>query len=340
MVTDLAVDVNALTFIVAEAMYIDLLPEERLSTALLPASKQPALTYLAGLGRSSQRPMWLALRMIAAILSAGELNPLTLPWHELSRAHLNAVRAKLIDRYSVATGQRMMAALRGTMKECWRLDLMTTEAYHKAIDIKPIKGSGTEQAAGRALSAGEIVAILQVCRVDTGPAGPRDAAILGVGVRCGLRRSEIANLQLADYDPERRSLTVHHGKGNKARTVYVGPGTDEALAEWIDVRGQHDGPLFLAINKGERITTKGLSDAAIYKALAKRGHAAGVRKFSPHDLRRTFAGDMLDAGADISTVQKLMGHANVSTTAGYDRRGERAKQEAAGRLHLPWQRRK
>jgi site-specific recombinase XerD len=70
--------------------------------------------------------------------------------------------------------------------------------------------------------------------------------------------------------------------------------------------------------------------------LYKRGEQAGIKNVSPHDLRRTFISHLLDKGADIATVSKMAGHANIQTTARYDRRPKEAKKKAVELLHVPY----
>jgi site-specific recombinase XerD len=146
----------------------------------------------------------------------------------------------------------------------------------------------------------------------------------------------MAALHLADYNSAARSIVVRHGKGRKARLVYLADGAAHALADWIAERGTADGPLFCPVNKGGRITVRPMTAQAIFAAMQKRAAQAHIAQFSPHDLRRTYISQLLDTGADLATVQQLAGHASVQTTVRYDRRGDRAKQRASERLHVPY----
>ena len=78
-----------------------------------------------------------------------------------------------------------------------------------------------------------------------------------------------------------------------------------------------------------------LSDQSVYNLVKRRHREAGIKEVSPHDLRRTFVGDLLDAVGDLSKAQKLARHSDPATTARYDRRGARALREAASHLHVP-----
>jgi integrase/recombinase XerD len=131
------------------------------------------------------------------------------------------------------------------------------------------------------------------------------------------------------------SLAVRRGKGSKARQVYLASGGSELLAAWLFVRGDWAGPLFVPVLKSGKLAQGRLAPQSVRYVLQKRARAAGIKDFSPHDLRRTFVGDLLEAGADISTAQKMAGHASVVTTARYDRRGEQVKKKASGLLHIP-----
>jgi site-specific recombinase XerD len=299
-------------------------------------AEHPVAVYLASLSDGSRRTVFQALATIAEILTDGQLDALALDWSALRYQHTAAVRARLAERYKPATANKMLSALRQVLHHAWKLGQMSAEDYHRARDVENVKGETLP--AGRDLGAGEIAALMRACEADPSPAGARDAAIIALMYGTGLRRASAIRLNLDDYNPDTEALRVREAKRNKEYLAYVAQdGAQRALADWLSERGDAPGPLFWPVNKGGHAQNRRLSAQAIYNLLAKRAREAGIDHFSPHDLRRTLAGDLLDAGADIVTVQKILGHANVNTTARYDRRPEEVKRKAAKLIHVPYQ---
>jgi integrase len=310
-------------------------PEAALTRSeVLSPEQTPAAVYLASLSPGSRRSMKTALNLMAAHLTSNREDAFSLNWSGLRFQHTAALRSVMAEHYAPASANHRLAALRGVLKAAWNLGQIPTEEYHRAIALAPVRGESLPR--GRALSPGELRMLFLACAGDGSAAGARDAALLAVLYGIGLRRSEAVALDYGDYDLESGALTVRSGKGQKARIGYASTGAKEAIETWLFLRGDVPGPMLFPVIKSGRIIFRRLTDQAVLTILLKRTEQAGIKHLSPHDLRRTFISDLLDAGADISTVQKMAGHVNVTTTTRYDRRGEAAKQKAAELLHVPY----
>lgn len=304
-----------------------------LSDADLPADRHPAAVYIARLAPRSRKTMRQALEVIAGVVAGGTVSVATLDWSALRYQHTAAIRAYLAARYAPATANKMLAALRGVLREAWKLHQMAAEDLQRACDFLPVQGKTLPR--GRTLQNGEIAALMMVCAQDKSPAGARDSALLAVLYGAGIRRGEVVALNLGDYNQELGSLLIRAGKGNRDRRAYLASGAVEALADWVELRGLEAGALFWPVLKGGKLQARRVSYQGVLHILQRRSEEAGLKAFSPHDLRRTFISHLLDAGADLSTVQRLAGHASVQTTVRYDLRDEEAQRRAVGLLHVP-----
>jgi len=295
---------------------------------------QAADAYLASLKSAvGRRGMLSQLRKVASILRAPDIDAVN--WATLNAANVRAILSALSTQNlapaSIATA---LNALKGVARACWERGTLDTETYQRIRSIRPPAGSRLP--AGRDIDAGERLALMQTTARDRTPAGVRDAAILAMLIATGMRRAELCALRTSDVDLQSGKLRVI-GKGDKERTVYLRNGALRYLRDWLAVRGDGPGPIFCRINKAGRIfPERALSTTAMHKIIKKRAAEAGLSDITPHDFRRTYAGELLDAGQDIATVAALLGHASVQTTARYDRRGERAKEAAAACISVPY----
>ena len=299
-------------------------------TSPVPLNQHPSAVYLASLSEGSLPTMKQTLNEMASMLTNGRCDASTLNWAALRYKHTSAIRTALKQKYAPATANKMLCALKRVLKEASRLDLIDPLDYAKAVDLKSI--SYDSRLKGRALSKREISDLIDVCKADPTRKGARDVALIAILRGAGLRRAEVVKLNLKDIDTETGALEIHRGKGGKDRLVYLPQSAIAYIKNWIEVRGDKPGPLLCPIRKGGQLEFRHMCPDAVLKIVRRRAKQAGVDSFSPHDFRRTFCSDLLDAGIDIVTVQKLAGHASVETTAKYDRRGEEVKRKAVQKL--------
>jgi site-specific recombinase XerD len=147
--------------------------------------------------------------------------------------------------------------------------------------------------------------------------GRRDQAIFTLMLRCGLRVEEVAHLSLSHMDLKRRMLLIQDGKGAKDRIVYLSNDALHALLEYLRVRPANKVRKVFLVEKGP-LTGQPLSIRGIQKRMEYYARKTNLR-ISCHHLRHTMATQMLNADADLSTIQDLLGHNSIRTTQRYCR---------------------
>lgn len=143
----------------------------------------------------------------------------------------------------------------------------------------------------------------------------RDKAVLETLFSTGLRLSELCNLNRF-IDLKRGELSIR-GKGEKLRVVFISDQSKKNIKEYLDKRSDVEEALFISLTKGGKVIGR-ITPRAVERLVDRCARGAGIpKKVHPHQLRHSFATDLLINGADLRSVQELLGHANVSTTQIY-----------------------
>ncbi|MBH3311374.1 tyrosine-type recombinase/integrase [Pseudomonas mosselii] len=297
--------------------------------------RNPLLQYLARLAPSSQLTMRYILQDAADRLGFADGDIADVPWHRLEPGHVIALGAALrADGYAPNTSSLYVNAVRGVMNEAWRQGLIDHEQLLMIREVKPAGGSRLPP--GRNLRRNLIRELMDVCAADPRPQGVRDAAILALLYGTGMRKSESVDVDLDQVDFQERSVQVL-AKGNRQLVKYAPAWAFDKLQAWLDLRRQHlpagerdDSFLFNRIRRGSHITRARITKHAIYYIARQRGAQVGA-KIMPHDFRRAFITRVIEEH-DLSIAQKLAHHANIQTTASYDRRDDNERRRAVERF--------
>ncbi|WDE14262.1 tyrosine-type recombinase/integrase [Thalassomonas haliotis] len=292
--------------------------------------KSPSEIYLLSLQSAQSRVTMASLLNVVAYKLQQKKTHQQVDWSQLNYEQILILLSDLSQQgKSPATINVYLSALKGVAREAWRKKLIDVESYQHIKEINRIKGSRSSK--GRALELDELNQLIDYCMGQEGVLAMRDAAVIALVYGAGLRRHEAAGLMLSDLDRSSGTIKVL-GKGNKERINALHNRILEIVEVYLEERLTAPGPLFLRARKGNRLINEPISGQTIYDIIIRRYKEAGLKRLTPHDLRRTFATKLLEGGEDVFLVQDLMGHSSVETTKNYDRRSEKARKKAAKAL--------
>jgi len=233
-------------------------------------------------------------------------------WTSFNRQDMLSYLLNLKERnYAVTTVARKVAAAKSFF------GFLTSEGKIKINPMDNISSPKVGKALPDTLTVTQVRELLSQPAKSPSPEAKRDKAMLELLYASGMRVSELVNLNLSDVDTG-SGFVRPFGKGKKERMVPIYPGAARSVEEYVkEVRPRfvHNGAeKALFVNqRGERLTRQGL-----WQSLKGYARSAGMEhRVTPHTLRHSFATHMLNGGADLRSVQELLGHANISTTQIY-----------------------
>lgn len=246
---------------------------------------------------------------------AGDITPDQITTELLRKYRLWLNRYKSVDGSQLAmiTQSYHLIALRGFLKYFSRRDI-------PSLAPDKIELPKTHRKQVTFLHYDEVVRLLE--QIDTNEeSGLRDRAIMELLFSSGLRVSELVNLNRDHINTKRREFMVR-GKGQKDRPVFISQAAADWVEQYLATRQDTLAPLFISYSKNVEANTSGdyrrLTARSIQRMVSKYARLAGITKHvSPHTMRHSFATDLLMNGADLRSVQSMLGHSNISTTQIY-----------------------
>ena len=238
--------------------------------------------------------------------------------------HVRNYLAAVMRGASRATVQRRLFAIKAFFRWC---EIMVG----KPSPVRAMRSPKVEKRLPQVLDEGVVNALVEANAGAATPAAIRDRAIFEVLYSCGLRVGELTGLCWRDIDEELGIVMVRSGKGNKDRLVPIGEPALDALRAWRSAMPAEASPGAAVITnlRGGRLTAR-----SVQNILASRIIRSGLdSNLTPHGLRHCFATHLLNAGADLRSIQEMLGHSSLQTTQRYTHVSVRHLKEVYRRAH-------